>query len=120
MKSPTKNVNKKFFYLVSATVVFGVRLDKDTVSEPTTMPINTVVVGSEDRFPSAAIGRAQQAVQLALFKRLGDQAQNVEIADVVINNLMNLGYMTDEEFNVQPAPATELPAEIKKQLELVK
>jgi hypothetical protein len=120
MKAPTKNANKKFFYLVAATVVFAVRLGKDKMSEPTMMPINTVVTGSEDRFPSAAINRAQQAVQLALFKRLGDDAQNVEVGDVVINNLMNLGYMTDEEFNVQPAPATELPAEIKKQLELVK
>jgi hypothetical protein len=120
MKAPVKNTSKKFFFLVSASVVFAVRMGKDKMSDPTTMQLNTVVTGTEDRFPSKAIGHAQQAVQLALFKRLGDEAQNVEIGDVIINNLMNLGYMTDEEFNAKPAPAAELPEEIKKQLELVK
>jgi hypothetical protein len=112
--------NKKFFFFVSATIVFQVRIDKNNVSNPTSMPINTVVTGEKDQFTSAAIGRAQQAVQLALFNRLGDQAENVEVGDVVITNLMNLGYMTDEEFNAEAAPADELPKEVKAALELVK
>jgi hypothetical protein len=98
MKAPASS--KKFFFLVSATIVFYVA--EDAAQSTTSVPINATISGPKDQIPSAMIGKAQQAVQMQLMKKLGEQFQHVQIVDVVINNIITLGFMTEDEFLAPP------------------
>lgn len=102
MKTPAKNVNKKFFYMVAATIVFSVKGEDGAKSMTQLVPINCMVVNEKDQFGAEQLAKAQTGAQMAFFKKLGDEASNVEVVDVVINTINNLGYMTDEEFHHRP------------------
>jgi hypothetical protein len=93
--------SKKFHFMIAAQVVFAVQAEG---SEPAlnTAFINGVVTNDKDVFPSRLVGKAQQIAQMQLFKRLGDEAKNVNVLDVVIMSIMNLGYMTDGDFLAAP------------------
>jgi hypothetical protein len=112
MKAPASK--KKFFFLVSATIVFHLKADEN--QNVTTVPINATIYGEKDQIPSAMIGKAQQAVQMQLLKRLGEEFQNIEIDDVVINNIITLGYMTEDEFLAPPKVESDA---VKKVMSIV-
>ena len=45
------------------------------------------------------IGKAQQSAQLQFLRNMGEEeVPNVEVRDVAIVNVVNLGVMTEEEF----------------------
>lgn len=94
---------RKFHFMVAAQVVFRIIPEKagDPV-EINTANVNTVITSDKDQIPASMVGKAQQGIQLQLLNRLGENAQKIEIVDVVILNFMNLGYMTDLEFQVPP------------------
>ena len=122
MKKPnTPSSDRKFFFMVAATIVFQVALDPKNPEATVTnsMPLNAVVTSPEDKLPSALIGRAQQAVQMQFIKKMGDEMPTVKIVDVVITNLMNLGYMTDAEFSAVPEGLKQTEALSKARLSVV-
>jgi hypothetical protein len=127
MKSKiTPPSDRKFFFMVAATIVFQVQLE-DGNPESTVMnsvAINGVVTHTEDKVPAKLLGKAQQVVQLQFAKKMGDDMPKVNVVDVVIMNLMNLGYMSDEEFNATPdgmkqQEAAAAPAAGKAKLSVV-
>jgi hypothetical protein len=95
---------KKFYFLVAAQIIFVIP-DPEGKDDPnmSTAFINGVVTNDRDLFPSHLVGKAQQVAQMQFFKRLGDEAPKVQVIDVVIVNINNLGYMTEEEFTAAPA-----------------
>jgi hypothetical protein len=98
MKAPASK--KRFFFLVSATIVFHVKGVEN--AQPSSVPLNATITGDKDQLPSAMIGKAQQAVQMQLLKKLGEEFQTIDIVDVVINNIVTLGFMTEDEFLAPP------------------
>jgi hypothetical protein len=95
---------RKFHFMVAAEVLFqmpaGENTEEVVLSSAT---LNAMVTNDKDVFPARMLGRAQQAVQMQLFKKLGDDSTKANVVDVTILNVMNLGYMTDAEFQDAPA-----------------
>lgn len=101
MKQTPNAAGRKFHFMVAAELVFTLPAGEGEVAINTAR-VNSVVTHDKDTVPTHLLGQAQKAVQMQLFKRLGDEAAKVTVVDVVIINLMNLGYMTDAEFNAVP------------------
>lgn len=100
MQNTQSNAGRKFHFMVACQVVFAVQDAGETAMN--TAFINGVLTNDKDVFPSRLLGKAQQIAQMHLFKRLGEDAAKVNVIDVVIMNVMNLGYMTEEEFQAAP------------------
>lgn len=93
---------RKFYFLTACQVVFAVQNEGEEVQMSSAF-INGVVTNDKDVFPSRLVGKAQQIAQMHLFKRLGQEAsKNVNVVDVVVMSVTNLGYMTEEEFQAAP------------------
>lgn len=101
-KDQKASSDRKFFFMVACQVVFHVAATANEPEAMNTAFINGVVTNDVDQFPSRLVGKAQQVAQMHFFKRLGDEAKNVNVVDVVIMGIMNLGFMTDEEFQAVP------------------
>lgn len=59
--------------------------------------LNTMVKSEDGRVNVELLGRTQQAAQIQLRKKLQDP--NVNVLDVVVFAVSDLGIMTDEEFH---------------------
>jgi hypothetical protein len=101
MTKQTSTAVRKFHFMVAAQIVFNITLDSGEQAV-NTANINSVVTHDKDMVPARLLGKAQQAAQMQLFNKLGEEATKINVVDVVILNLMNLGYMTDEEFQATP------------------
>jgi hypothetical protein len=101
MKQTPNAAGRKFHFMVAAQIVFSMPADDGGLAI-NTANINGVVTHDKDTIPTHLLGQAQKVAQMQLFKRLGDEATKVNVIDVVITNLMNLGYMTEAEFNAAP------------------
>lgn len=60
---------------------------------------NTTIQTPTKDIPAHFIGRAQQALQMLLFRKLEDD--NLVVIDVVIGSISYLGHMTETEFKAQ-------------------
>ena len=85
--------NKVFFHynLVAGMILF--RMNEEAPLEEVTL--NTQLKLSRERITAADIGRAQQALQITLFRNIGGPAL---VSNVVITNIMPLGRMTEDQF----------------------
>lgn len=121
MKQNSNPAGRKFHFMVAAEVIFSFPTEENEVAINTAR-INGVVTHDKDTIPTHLLGQAQKLAQMQLFKRLGDEAPSVNIVDVVIINLMNLGYMTEEEFNAAPEgqKRVEMPKAANSHLHVVK
>lgn len=64
------------------------------------VPTNAMIVSETRELAAHQIGKAQQALQIQLSKKLDDAP--VKMVDVIITNLMYLGHMTSETFQARP------------------
>jgi hypothetical protein len=88
---------RQSYILVAGEIVFQMNEDEP----PNAIRLNTVVTSRDGRVSVQHIGRAQQALQLQFFKRMGDP--NLKVLDVVILAITPLGEFTPEEFNAAPS-----------------
>lgn len=92
-------------FLVAGEIIFN-QADSDTVHS---VRLNAMIAHTDVNLPARLIGKAQQTLQMLLFKRMGESAEAAGIAmpqinvhDVVILNISSLGWMSEEEFNAPP------------------
>lgn len=97
---------KYHFHLVSAEVMFS---DPDQDNAIGSVKLNTMLKTQDGLVRAKDIGKAQQAVQLALFQKLQDPKLNV--VDVFIMSISNLGRMTEKYFT-DMGNVTETPIDI--------
>lgn len=108
---------RKLFYLVAGEIVFQAEGEE----MPHTIRSNAVVMSSTGNFAVPQIAMAQQALQHIFHTRMGADAK-INVLDVVILGLMQLGWFTSEEFNKAPVtlpegfPVTSVPAEEAEKL----
>lgn len=95
---------KKYHFLVAALIIFK---DKSDDSQIMKVELNTVVEHETDDIPVKLLGRAQQAAQIRFFKEMSDS--QIQVIDVVILNMIRMGYMTSEEFKKGMTPAEVRP-----------
>lgn len=84
---------RQHYYLVAGHVV----VEKDEHVQA--LPQNAMLITDEQKLGVHQIGKAQQALQVSLFKKLGD---TINVVDVLIIGITHLGHMTSEEFNARP------------------
>ena len=94
---------KYTYILTQASVMFAVfGEDKTKPVNGGTMPVNTVLRSEEKYVNALLLGQIRSQTQVAFRKELAknnpDELLNTEIIDVIINNIMVLGYMTEEEW----------------------
>jgi len=92
-------------FLVAGEIIFN-QADSDVVHS---VRLNAMIAHTDVNLPARLIGKAQQTLQMLLFKRMGESAEAVGIAmpqitvhDVVILNISPLGWMSEDEFNAPP------------------
>jgi len=85
---------KHYFHLVAAEVMFS---DPENNNAIGSMKINTMIKTPDNLVRAKMIGQAQQAAQLSMFKKLGDVP--LQVVDVFILSISNLGRMTDKYFS---------------------
>lgn len=90
-------VDKTFYVLVAGELLFQQSKDDDTLYS---CRKNTLIRSTHEHITAHQLGRAQQAMQLALFEQLKNP--NLQIKDVVIMSLCPLGWMTEDEFKATP------------------
>jgi hypothetical protein len=95
----------RFRFLVAGEIIFN-QADSDVTHS---VRLNAMIAHTDVNLPARLIGKAQQTLQMLLFKRMGESAEAADIAmpkitvhDVVILNISNLGWMSEEEFNAPP------------------
>jgi len=97
-----KNQKKRHFHLIAGSILVHDE-DDGTLS---TLTLNGMLRTDIKYLNVADIGKAQQVLQMVFHQR--NQANpegapaNFKIVDVVINNIMHLGHMTEAEFNHVP------------------
>jgi hypothetical protein len=88
---------RQTYYLVAGEIIS--QLSEAGPSNAVIM--NALVISSDGRFSVQQIAKAQQALQFQFHKRMNNP--KIQILDVVLVSLMNLGMFTDAEFNAAPA-----------------
>jgi hypothetical protein len=97
MSKHLPKTERQTYYLVAGEVIS--RPADGEVSSAVIM--NALVISADGRFSVQQIAKAQQALQFQFYKRMNDPS--IQILDVVLVSLMNLGTFTDAEFNATPA-----------------
>jgi hypothetical protein len=85
-----------YHFLIASEIVFSQK-DQEQIHA---IRLNSVVTSKTLNLPARMVGKAQQSAQIQFFQRMGDETINVR--DVVIITITNLGLMTEEEFQQPP------------------
>lgn len=107
-KAAVQNVeigDRKMYYLIAGEVVFQANEEE----APHAVRANGVVMSSDGKFAVPQIAMAQQTLQHIFYTRLGEEAKNVKIVDVVILGIMPLGEFTPAEFNKPVLMSQDIP-----------
>jgi len=87
----------QYYHLVCGELVFR-KTNSEVVNS---MRINCVLINNnEDGLTVRHLALAQQTLQANFHRRMDDTT--LEVLDVVIMNIMPLGYFTEESFNAAP------------------
>lgn len=109
---------KMFHFMVAAKIIFGPKIEEgDTAAmqEVQGIEMNAVVLNDSETFPVKMVSRAQQAAHIQFLQRIGEEAaQAVQVHDVVILNLIPLGFMSKAEFEFKEEAAPAEPSEAAK------
>ena len=93
------SLKKLHRYLVAGEIVFTIK-DDDGNDLINTVRLNSVLAVEHRNITVKDIGRAQQALQMNLHRRL--EGDEVVVRDVVIMAVNYLGYCTEKEFQAPP------------------
>lgn len=86
----------QYYFLITGEIVF-----QTSDNEPGSIHLNGIVQNDMPNFPVRMIAKAQQTLQLHFFKKINDPS--VQVIDVIITNVSQLGGMTDDYFHAAPA-----------------
>lgn len=95
----------RYHHMIAGKIIFELKRENQKEGEPAdihAVELNAVVTTSDGKVTAAVLGKAQQSLQIHHMTRAGDQAQFIQVVDVIILNICNLGLMTNEEFNYLP------------------
>ena len=114
--SEATNQEAKYHHLVAGQIL----LTEGNNPSLNSVPLNCVITTKEPIIGVHDIGRAQQTLQMLFFKKLPESVvPTINVVDVVILSLTNLGYMTDERFLQKPEGVAVQERETKPTMELV-
>lgn len=91
-----KSMEKLHYHLVSGEIIF-----QDSNGNPGTHRLNCTVTTENGNVRAREIGKAQKLLQMIFFKKMNIVTLNVK--DVFIIGISNLGRMTQKEFEYLPS-----------------
>lgn len=92
------DIVREQYNMVAGEVVFKMN---EPDAHMNALRLNCVVKTPDSRIAVKELARAQQALQMQFFQRMG--TTELTVLDVVILAIMPLGWFTEEEFNATPA-----------------
>ena len=98
LKAVEEAASIEHYILVSGEIIL---IGKEEGATPNAVRCNAVVHSHDGRIGVSGLIRAQQALQHQLHQKVSG-ANDFEIVDVIISNLVHLGKFTAEEFNKLP------------------
>lgn len=93
----TDITEKKHFFLVAGNVVYKLQDETKEVNPMGIITLNGVITADSQVLGVNAMSQAQQVLQHHF--RLKTEDNTLEIADVIILNIIYLGFQSKEEFN---------------------
>ena len=88
------NQNKKHYFLINGTVYFTMGEEQEEFA----VPLNGTFFSDSPVLSARHLGKAQQTLQINLAHQLGDDWAKVAVKNVILLNIVPLGYQTAEEF----------------------
>lgn len=82
------------YYLVAGSVV--VEHDGNIQA----VPQNAMITTDKAQVGEHQLGKAQQALQVTMFRKMGEA---MKVVDVILHNICYLGHMTPTQFHAKPA-----------------
>lgn len=97
----SKTKAKSYHHYIVAGMLLIKTEQEEGISQIT---LNSMVRSDIKNIPLRLVGKAQQALQVALHNRMQEDegAPNYQVVDVVIINMIYCGHMTEEQFNATP------------------
>lgn len=86
--------NKKHYFLINGTVYFTMGEEQEEFA----VPLNGTFFSDSPVLSARHLGKAQQTLQINLAHQLGDRLLEVSVKNVILHNIVSLGYQTAEEF----------------------
>jgi hypothetical protein len=96
-KTSPESVNQKYYFLVAGNVVYKVDGGNQDQNPMGVITLNGVITSDTMTLSIAALNEAQQVLQHHF--RVKTEDPSIEIADVIILNIVFLGYQSEVEFN---------------------
>lgn len=97
------NPNKKHYFLVAGTIHFTA----GEAQEEFAVTLNGTIFADSPVITARHLGKAQQTLQLNLARQLGDDWAKVAVKNVILLNIVPLGYQSAEEFTAGMVPPAE-------------
>lgn len=97
MTSPTEIMVKKHYHLIAGNVVYKVDGGTKETNPMGIITLNGVITSDTQTLGVADLNTAQQVLQHHF--RVKTEDNSLEIADVIILNIVYLGYQSENEFN---------------------
>lgn len=93
--------SKSYHHYIVAGLLLIKASEDEGISQIT---LNSMVRSDVKNIPLRLVGKAQQALQVALHNRMqaDEGAPDYQVVDVVIINMVYCGFMTEEQFNATP------------------
>ncbi len=89
---------KKHYYLAAATVKYRKRHMEFTSD------LNSLIILDTQIITQNVLGHIQQVTQVRFFRSVEQPSPEVNVDDIYINNIIYLGFMTEEEWAFVPPP----------------
>jgi hypothetical protein len=97
------------YFLIAGVVMFTSA--GETAAEDATLgsaPANAIVRHDSTNFPVRKLAKAQLNLHTSFMQKIPAEAlPSITVHDIVITNISNIGFMTEEEFQREEAPEPE-------------
>ena len=96
-KTPTDSTTQKHYFLIAGNVVYKVDSGNQDQNPMGIITLNGVITSDTQVLGVADLNQAQQVLQHHF--RVKTEDNTLEVADVIILNIVYLGFQSENEFN---------------------
>lgn len=95
--------SKKHYFLIAGTIHFTAGEEQEEFA----VTLNGTIFADSPVITARHLGKAQQTLQINLARQLGDGWAKVTVKNVILLNIVPLGYQSAKEFTAGMVPPAE-------------
>jgi hypothetical protein len=97
------------YFLIAGVVMFTSAEDGNPENATLgSAPANAIVRHDDTSFPVRKLAKAQLNIHTSFMQKIPAEAlPSITVHDIVITNITNIGFMTEEEFQLEEVPEPE-------------